>query len=55
MLLDILNDLGVRLADSLMIGDTTFDLEMARNAGTAGRSENLGPIAVVSSFPFRRT
>ena len=34
MLLDILNDLGVRPADALMIGDTTFDLEMARNAGT---------------------
>ena len=36
MLLDILNDLGVRPADALMIGDTTFDLEMARNAGTGG-------------------
>lgn len=36
MLLDILNDLGVRPAEALMIGDTTFDLEMARNAGTGG-------------------
>lgn len=36
MLLEILNDLGVRPAEALMIGDTTFDLEMARNAGTGG-------------------
>lgn len=36
MLLDILDDLGVRPSDALMIGDTTFDLEMARNAGTGG-------------------
>ncbi len=36
MLLDILNDLGVPPAEALMIGDTTFDLEMARNAGTGG-------------------
>jgi phosphoglycolate phosphatase len=36
MLLDILNDLGVRPSEALMIGDTTFDLEMARNAGAGG-------------------
>lgn len=36
MLFDILNDLGLRPADALMIGDSTFDLEMARNAGTGG-------------------
>lgn len=35
MLLDILSDLGVRPEEALMIGDTTFDLEMARNARTA--------------------
>ena len=34
MLLDILDDLGVKPSEALMIGDTTFDLEMARNAGT---------------------
>jgi phosphoglycolate phosphatase len=34
MLLDILDDLGVQPAEAVMIGDTTFDLEMARNAGT---------------------
>jgi phosphoglycolate phosphatase len=35
MLLDLLDELGVRPGDALMIGDTTYDLEMARNAGTA--------------------
>ncbi|HEX3127440.1 MAG TPA: HAD-IA family hydrolase [Thermoanaerobaculia bacterium] len=35
MLLDILDDLGVKAGEALMIGDTTFDLEMARSAGTA--------------------
>jgi phosphoglycolate phosphatase len=35
MLLDILDDLGVSPREALMIGDTTFDLEMARSAGTA--------------------
>ncbi|HEY3493013.1 MAG TPA: HAD-IA family hydrolase [Solirubrobacterales bacterium] len=36
MLLEILDDLGVRPGEAVMIGDTTFDLEMAKNAGTAG-------------------
>lgn len=36
MLLDILDDLGVQPREAVMVGDTTFDLEMARNAGTAG-------------------
>lgn len=36
MLLDILDDLGVHPREAAMVGDTTFDLEMARNAGTAG-------------------
>ena len=35
MLLDILDELGLRPADALMIGDTTYDLEMARSARTA--------------------
>jgi len=35
MLLDILEDLGATPGEAVMIGDTTFDLEMARNAGTA--------------------
>lgn len=35
MLLDILDDLGVSPGDAVMIGDTTYDLEMARSARTA--------------------
>jgi phosphoglycolate phosphatase len=35
MLLDILDDLGVRPEEALMVGDTTYDLEMARGARTA--------------------
>lgn len=56
MLLDILDELGVRPAAAAMVGDTTYDLEMARNAGTAGigvcsgshcreELERLGPLA----------
>lgn len=35
MLLDVLEELGVHPRAAVMIGDTTYDLEMARNAGTA--------------------
>jgi phosphoglycolate phosphatase len=35
MLLDILDEMGVRPGAAVMIGDTTFDLEMAQSAGTA--------------------
>lgn len=56
MLLDILDELGVPARDAVMIGDTTYDLEMARNAGTASvgvctgshcreELERLGPVA----------
>ncbi|HEV2852436.1 MAG TPA: HAD-IA family hydrolase [Thermoanaerobaculia bacterium] len=34
MLLDILDELGVAPRDAVMIGDTTYDLEMARSART---------------------
>jgi phosphoglycolate phosphatase len=55
MLLDILDELGVSPRDAVMIGDTTYDLEMARNAGTAAvgvctgshcreELERLGPV-----------
>ncbi|HYG63670.1 MAG TPA: HAD-IA family hydrolase [Thermoanaerobaculia bacterium] len=35
MLLDILDELGVKPGRAVMIGDTVYDLEMARSAGTA--------------------
>jgi phosphoglycolate phosphatase len=56
MLLDILHELGVPARSALMIGDTTYDLEMAKNAGTPSvgvctgshcreELERLGPLA----------
>lgn len=34
MLFQIMDELGVRASDTLMVGDTEYDLEMARSAGT---------------------
>lgn len=56
MLLDILDDLGARPGEAVMIGDTTYDLEMARSARTASigvctgshcreELERFGPLA----------
>lgn len=36
MLLGLMEELGVEAAETLMIGDTAWDLEMARNASCAG-------------------
>ncbi len=33
MLLEIMDELGIKAARALMVGDTTHDLQMARNAG----------------------
>jgi phosphoglycolate phosphatase len=60
MLLGLFEELGVRPSEAVMIGDTSFDLAMARNAGCAGigvltggqRLEHLnphGPLAVLPS------
>jgi len=35
MLLDIMEELAVDRTETLMIGDTAYDMEMARNAGVA--------------------
>jgi len=59
MLLDILEDLRVAPREAVMIGDTTYDLEMARSArmaavgvcsGGHGREEleRLAPLACLS-------
>ncbi len=56
MLLEILDEMGVGARDAVMIGDTTYDLEMARSArtpsvgvcsGSHGREEleRFGPLA----------
>jgi phosphoglycolate phosphatase len=60
MLLGLFDELGVAAAEALMIGDTSFDLEMAGNAGCPGigvlsggqRLEHLAPhrpLAVLGS------
>lgn len=61
MLLHLMDRLGVRAEETLMIGDTTHDLELARNAGVAavavayGAHEAAGfvryaPLATVHSI-----
>lgn len=61
MLQEIMDELAVEPERTLMIGDTTHDLQMAANAGVASLAaaygahprenlESLGPIATVGSF-----
>jgi phosphoglycolate phosphatase len=42
MLHELMDELGVAADDCLMIGDTTHDLLMARNAGVAGLAVSFG-------------
>lgn len=42
MLMQIMDELGVAPADTLMIGDTEYDLQMAINAGTRGLAVSYG-------------
>lgn len=42
MLLDIMDHLGVDAEHTVMIGDTAYDLEMARNAGTRAIAATYG-------------
>ncbi len=61
MILELLDELGVDGGRALMIGDTSHDLEMARNAGTpslaagygahpAGSLAGFGPLEVCGDF-----
>ena len=61
MLLELMDELGVTPERTLMIGDTTHDLQMARNAGVAAvgvaygahTPDTLaaaGPLAVLDEF-----
>ncbi|MCC7327609.1 MAG: HAD-IA family hydrolase [Burkholderiales bacterium] len=55
MLLHLMDRLGVHARDTLMIGDTTHDLELARNAGVAGLAVGYGahaPQALVRLAPL---
>lgn len=51
MLEELMGELGARPERTLMIGDTTHDLQMARNAGTAGVAVSFGahPAAVLEA------
>jgi phosphoglycolate phosphatase len=62
MLLELMDELDVEPARTLMIGDTTHDLMMARNAGTASLAMTYGahpgaelaqeqPLALLGSIP----
>lgn len=42
MLLELMDQLGVDPAATLMVGDTEYDMEMARNAGAAGLAVSYG-------------
>lgn len=42
MLLEIIEHLNVRASDTLMIGDTEYDMQMANNAGTAALAVSHG-------------
>ncbi|GAA6168188.1 HAD-IIIA family hydrolase [Sessilibacter corallicola] len=42
MLFELMEELGFRAEESVMIGDTTFDLEMAKNAGMKRIGVNFG-------------
>lgn len=42
MLLELTRDLGMDVERTLMIGDTTHDLQMALNAGAAGVAVTYG-------------
>ena len=50
MLEQLIEELGVDRAATLMVGDTTHDLQMARNAGVAGLAVSYGahPKAVLA-------
>ena len=61
MLLELMDELGVRAQVTLMVGDTEYDLQMATNAGTrslavchgvhdAGRLLACGPLACLESL-----
>ncbi|NKN32077.1 HAD-IA family hydrolase [Marichromatium bheemlicum] len=42
MLFELMDELGATAEETLMIGDTEFDMQMARNAGVAGLAVSYG-------------
>ncbi|MBK1694033.1 HAD family hydrolase [Chromatium weissei] len=52
MLLEIMNELAVAPAATLMIGDTEYDLQMAQNAGTAAIAVACGVHSIERLLAF---
>lgn len=52
MLLDVLEELGVKPGEALMVGDTTYDLEMAKNARVASVGVTSGAQGPEHLTPF---
>jgi phosphoglycolate phosphatase len=55
MLIELMSELGVDPARTLMVGDTTHDLQLARNAGTAAVAVSFGahePVAFAEFGPL---
>lgn len=52
MLLDIMASLGMAAGETLMVGDTAYDLEMARNAGVARLGVGCGMHAADALLEF---
>lgn len=52
MLLDLMSEFGVRADETLMVGDTEFDLEMARNAGASSVAVSYGAHSVERLLQF---
>ena len=53
MLLELMREFGVDPSRTLMIGDTTHDLEMARNAGTASVGVSYGAHEPATFEPYQ--
>jgi phosphoglycolate phosphatase len=52
MLHEIMDELGVDKSRSVMIGDTTFDMQMAQNAGVASLAVSYGAQVAEKLYPY---
>ena len=66
MLFELMDELAVSAGRTLMVGDTTHDVQMAQNAGVdavavghgahpAGQLQELSPLALVDDFAQLRS
>ena len=52
MLMEIMDELGADPARTLMIGDTSFDMQMANNAGIASIAVTYGAQQLETLLPY---